>query len=549
MGLLSFAAIAVPMSVILLNAFIGDAIIDVILPGIYAGVLIAGAELYAVSSLALLLPICVAVVALSYFVSVYRPASDTHSHRKQELKRMRYGDSWYLFRSNRHNTTTWSPTSCIKPVGIIAKRSIQDSITWVSCGEVRLRDPKKHIVQRDWCYLNMAPASQGAILSAPNNGARCLSFTSRHQLHALFLPPKRISDMMTSSTQWKALYLSKMGSTTEEEEDGLQTTLKGPNSDSKNGFSPDKAHTAIDVPDQLVVTKQGSKDLQLKRVTPAIVFDPIETLFRMRSRLAASSNRTPLSGFDEVDAESLFEEYAYALQSFYPDGIPLSAEETEEAFDMFSLWKSSTYLHTRFGEDGEEGRQTVLFHAFEEWFLADLISVFRNSLLERLVSHTLRCVPIVRKRIMRATSSSSWHSDSKLFLSPSFSPSQTQSSSRRTSIKDAPSTRSPNLQFEIIYSSTDSETHENSRSIEAYDETDRTPSPPTQTRIPFSGETPSHWLQSSDNPKHWIESSEMELFNEEKIEKNYTNDDMRDENKDEDENENEYRTSRKSVKY
>lgn len=544
MGLLSFAAIAVPMSVILLNAFIGDAIIDVILPGIYAGVLIAGAELYAVSSLALLLPICVAVVALCYFVFVYRPASDTHSHRKQELNRMRYGDSWYLFRSNRHNTTTWSATSCIKPVGTIAKRSIQDSITWMSCGEVRLRDPKKRIVQRDWCYLNMAPASQGAILSASNNGTRCHSFTSRHQLHAVFLPPKRISDMMTSSTQWKSLYLNKMGSTTEEEEDGLQTTPKGLSSDSKNDSSLDKAHTAIDAPDQLVVTKQGSKDLQLKRVTPAIVFDPIEVLFRMRSRLAASSNRTPLSGFDEVDAESLFEEYAYALQSFYPDGIPLSAEETEEAFDMFSLWKSSTYLHTRYEEDGEEGRQMVLFHAFEEWFLNDLISVFRNSLLERLVSHTLRCVPIVRKRIMRATSSSSsWHSDSRLPLSPSLSPSQTQSSSRRTSIKDEPSTRSPNLLFESIYSSTDSETHENNRSIEAYDETDRTPSPPTQTRIPFSGETPSHWLQSSYNPKHWVESSEMELFNEEKIEKNYTNDDMKDENK------NEYRRSRKIDRY
>ena len=42
LGLLSFMAIAVPMTVILLNEFIGDAILDAVIPGIYAGILVMG---------------------------------------------------------------------------------------------------------------------------------------------------------------------------------------------------------------------------------------------------------------------------------------------------------------------------------------------------------------------------------------------------------------------------------------------------------------------------------------------------------------------------
>ena len=49
MGYMSFAAIAVPMSVILVNEFIGDAVIDVVIPGVYAGIIVGGAALYAVS--------------------------------------------------------------------------------------------------------------------------------------------------------------------------------------------------------------------------------------------------------------------------------------------------------------------------------------------------------------------------------------------------------------------------------------------------------------------------------------------------------------------
>ena len=554
MGHLSFAAIAVPMSVILLNAFIGDAMIDIILPGIYAGVIIGGAELYAVSLLAFLLLICGSVGALCYYVLVYRPACDAHNYRKKELKRILYGDTSYLLNSTRNNTTRRSMISYIKRVGTITKRGIQDSITWISCGEVRLRDPRKRAVQRDWCNLNMAPASQGTILSGHRNSGtrtRSLSFSSRNQMHALFLPPIRISAMMTSSTQWKALYLSRQKGLTSDE-CGLTTALEGPTSNSRSGSSSDRAHTAMSACDQLVVTKQGSRDLLLKRVTPAIVFDPIEVLFRMRSRLAASSNRLPVSVFDEVDADCLFDEYEYALQSFYPDGMALSSDETKEAFELFHLWKNTQHLHTHYEDDGvkEVVLQTVRFHCFEDWFLEELMSLFRNNLSERLVKHTLHCVPVVRKRIMRAASSSpsylsgkhEWNIDNGR---PSWSPSLTHSSSRRSSPRNASmntsSRKSHTLYFDNIYSTTNSETYDatsHSPSITESNNThlfmsDSTPSPPVQTHSPYPRDTPSHWLQSSHSPIVWVRSSDVEQHNDDKIDKNYTKNETKDETKDE----------------
>jgi hypothetical protein len=89
-GYLSFFMIAVPMTIILVHAAVGEAIIDVVIPAAYSAILTLGAFLYSKSLAALLVTFCVALVALNYWGFVYRPASIAHSRRKDKLRRLQY---------------------------------------------------------------------------------------------------------------------------------------------------------------------------------------------------------------------------------------------------------------------------------------------------------------------------------------------------------------------------------------------------------------------------------------------------------------------------
>ena len=51
LGMISFALIAMPMSCLLLNEFVGGAVIDAAIPAIYSALLVCGALLFSISLL------------------------------------------------------------------------------------------------------------------------------------------------------------------------------------------------------------------------------------------------------------------------------------------------------------------------------------------------------------------------------------------------------------------------------------------------------------------------------------------------------------------
>jgi hypothetical protein len=90
------------------------------------------------------------------------------------------------------------------------------------------------------------------------------------------------------------------------------------------------------------------------------------------------------------------------LDVFYPDGIAITALEKVEACEIFNDWKEEHYPCE--GLIGEEAK--VSFHLFEGWFIGDLMRIFQRNMQERLIDHTLNCVPNKRKRLLKGISSS-----------------------------------------------------------------------------------------------------------------------------------------------
>lgn len=392
-GLVSFAAIAVPMTVILMNEFVGDAILDAVIPGIYAAILVAGADLFEISVLALVLPFCVVVGVLCYLIFVYRPARNACNRRREKLKRVmghepirkskqfqQSSTSKYMQRSTFRVRT---PSGYFRRVLVIIKHALQDGIAWLSCGEFRLRDPRKHQVQRDWCNLNMPARSQGIILEAPLATMTRQPSLSRMLADAsnqpMFLPPIKISDMMTTATQWKALYVKH-----------------------QKGLTGTNVADCLDEANQLVVTRPIPANDSIRKIKPLISFDPNDILTRISTQLTLS-NPNQRDNLDSVKIVLLFKEFEKMLEVFYPDGIALTTLEKIEACELFNNWKEEHYLSRglKGGDDAE-----VSFQSFESWFHEDLLRTFQRNMQERLIGHTLNCVPNVRKRLQKGVSSS-----------------------------------------------------------------------------------------------------------------------------------------------
>ena len=111
LGLLSFLAIALPMTVILLNGVIGDAVIDAVVPGVYAGFEVFFARLYTLSLLALLLPICILVGVVCYLTFVFHPSQIAHQKRKEKMKRLELEASYQQTRTSK----PWSVATVAPP--------------------------------------------------------------------------------------------------------------------------------------------------------------------------------------------------------------------------------------------------------------------------------------------------------------------------------------------------------------------------------------------------------------------------------------------------
>jgi hypothetical protein len=156
---------------------------------------------------------CIAVLfipfgILFYLIFLYHPARAAHNRRKEELKRLRLeGQAPTRFRRTR-TQRSYSIAGYVKRIAVLVKRKMQENIAWLPCSEL-LSDTRREVVERDWRHINMPPLSQGLIVMAAHQGLSRSVLQRDCLRNPVFLPPVRISDMMTSSAKGKAIYCGR----------------------------------------------------------------------------------------------------------------------------------------------------------------------------------------------------------------------------------------------------------------------------------------------------------------------------------------------------
>ena len=389
-GFLSFLLIALPMTVILLNEVVGDAIINAAIPAVFSAVLTLGAYLYSISLAALLITFCVTLGVVNYWRLIYHPASVAHSRRKDKLKRLQYeGHSTSKFnllkRTESIRAMSSTPTTSKQSIGYfrrlfnIVKHSIQHGVTLLSFR--RIQRGKELAMMRMWCGMNRPSLSQGAIRSeagSPSQMSQDSVTRSLSRSKSMCRAPENIMNMLAAASSSKLVELKQR--------------------------RPSLAASAVseDTSSEYVVTT-ASQANNRRAVTPYLLFTSKGAISHLRSRLSETFGRG-IAGSMDVTESSLFDEFRLMLDIFYPDGVALSPAEKAEACDQFTDWKDSVNDHfiLKFQETtGLIEVRVIPFSMFEEWFSRDILSILQNNLPDRLLDNSLRHVPNMKKRLAR----------------------------------------------------------------------------------------------------------------------------------------------------
>ena len=368
-------AIAIPMTFILLNEFIGDAMIDACLPAMYSSVFFLGAFLYSLSIAALLVTFCFLLAAANYWAFVYHPASLAHSRRKLKLKRLSYEGS--ATRKAKRMSSAHSANlvqkskSCFEPliayvvkVFHIVKRSVQHGITLLSYR--RIRHVKSLAAKRVWCGMNRPATLQGAVQAYPvplTNSSKTIKRGIVRKSSTQFIPDCVTGMTASSSMRSKQLVRSQSG---------------------YRHFS--EMFDQSDVSEQPVVMITGSMFKSRRILAPRILFQARQVFTYLRSNLADSVEGRDDEGF-YVSENLLTEEVRKVLDIFYPDGIAFTAAEKAEAYDLFENWKESVSERfvLKLTKTSINKERMIRFSLFEEWFTREITSVIHNTMSDRLM--------------------------------------------------------------------------------------------------------------------------------------------------------------------
>lgn len=394
LGIMSFLIIAVPTTLILLNDTIGDALIDTALPSIFSGFFFVGSALFSVSLATLLVPIFLLLAVVLYFLCVYRPARAAYTQREQNMKILgargvAYEKSYRTTSRERKTNRKYSHVQnfyhYFGRVASIITHSAQHVVTYFSSYHLAVSKSKAFTLKKQWCDMNTPHSFQGLI---PARGAtvnvHIQSNASRPHVKTVFLPPPEISNMMTSTTQWKSAYEEQM----------------------KNKKF---AYSLEDVGARVITRKQNA-NMNLRQMKTLVLFGAAEALDAMRVHLITADvtcSCEVLNRHCEVPVLGLFEEFRKMLNLFFPDGVEMTGEEKVEACESLVKWKNDQNLRVAIEIVGDTlfETQMVDFFLFEKWFLDTFATAMHQISNERLLRHTLHHVPSVKKRVLNTVTS------------------------------------------------------------------------------------------------------------------------------------------------
>ena len=132
-----------------------------------------------------------------------------------------------------------------------------------------------------------------------------------------------------------------------------------------------------------------------------------EALAAMRANLikdGSDSECDVLNSNCKVPIPDLVDQFKKTLNLFYPDGIEMTTEEKEESCEMLIAWKDTHNL--RIASECVGGTlietQMLDFLLFDEWFTNVFMVTMSQLREERLLTHTLRYVPNVKRRALNS---------------------------------------------------------------------------------------------------------------------------------------------------
>ena len=417
-GYLSFFMIAVPMTLILVHATVGEAIIDAAIPAAYTALLTLGAFLYSKSLAALLITFCVALAAINYWGFVYRPASIAYSRRKDKLRRLLYeghstskinrlrrSESIRAMKSSTYTSSSKSSTSYLRRSLNVMKRSIQHGVTLMSYR--RIRSAKKLAVEKKWCDMNrpalsVSPSVARGSSPAAISSAR-MSPPSRSRMSPDGVTTIRRFSTVSSMRSVPDDIINMLAAVSSPTHDGTERRRRG-----SIFASPRSAHSDSllhSTSSEYVVTKISTVGNR-KAFHPYLLFTIKEAINHLQSRLSATCEPCSIERL-YVTESNLTDEFRLMLDTFYPDGVALSPTERAESLDQFTEWKESVKddFTSRVDENTALEVRMIQFSKFEEWFSMNFTSILQHTSHDRLMNCSLRNIPNIKKRQARVDSS------------------------------------------------------------------------------------------------------------------------------------------------
>lgn len=412
------------MTLILFNEFLGDSMVDTVIPSVYSGVMLLGVSLYNISLITFLITFCVITGVLGYLIFIFFPARHAYQRR---LEKLNQSDAQVV----THSRSRYSKNSNRRPLSGISfytekegyfgrlyrdiKHSIQYTVTYTSFYYVAEERQRKQREIMQWRDLNMILSHQGfvqelrredyndALTQEPKYRQSNFSPTSSSASSSTFPSTfpnssiERTVGMNLSAALWQL-------------DSKLNESVYNKNVDNKDTSFDEKYE--IDGRDEdedeenyygRVITKSFNKKQRM--LMPSALYDSTIAMNNMRLKFQPEGLQEDEHVKDlDVPLLDLKLEFTNLLTFFAPDGILMTEIESLEAVDSFNKWKESRILRIKISRICGEivHTQMINFYQFEEWFKIDFLNAMHGIVVDRFIDHTLQYQPHVKKRIAKS---------------------------------------------------------------------------------------------------------------------------------------------------
>lgn len=431
----------IPLTCILLNEYVGEKLVNMLISALYSAILIIGARLYTISLVAMIVPLSLFIGCLVIYYAVIRPAKKAHARRLKKMKVKSMSTQSYAVyphhsayhpvsrafastysstggHAERSNRRTEGTSHYFMRVFKLIKHRVQFSFTSLSKEFYRTKLRRKRRDQRVWCAMNRPSNCQAFIPSTittietplpllplpsllpppPTIPLSTTTTTTRKDVKKNLTgnslvevgPPTAIKNIMTHSkvrTVLQSTAAVTLSRRSGRFYTGTSGILKAKDKDKNKDAEDDDNSLSSSVGHLVLMTADQSTSRRRKNQS-SMFLEPTEAIARMKGHLKASAPQYSKESL-HVIMRDLELEFRITLDILYLDGIEMSNEEKMETLELFDDWKVKQISHNV----GEDCDHIISFSSFEEWVTRDIFSTLHSIVKDRLLNRTLSYSP------------------------------------------------------------------------------------------------------------------------------------------------------------